>query len=98
LNPHYHLIGLDGCFVRGPSGGLAFQRAAAPTQRDVEALVLDVHARVMRLLEKRGLLDASADDALAQNAPALSACYEGAVTQRVALGPSKGRPVISARQ
>jgi hypothetical protein len=60
LNPHYHLIGLDGWFVRGPSGELAFDRAAAPTQRDAEALVLDVHARVMRLLEKRGLLEVGA--------------------------------------
>jgi hypothetical protein len=94
LNPHYHLLGLDGWCCRGPDGELVFQRAPVPTQRDVEELVLDVHARVMRLLEKRGLLEAGADDALAQDTPALSACYEGAVTQRVALGPSKGRPVI----
>jgi hypothetical protein len=53
-----------------------------------------VHARVLRLLERRGLLEAGADDDLARDAPALAACYEGAVTQRVGLGPSKGRPVI----
>jgi DNA-directed RNA polymerase subunit RPC12/RpoP len=29
LNPHYHLIGLDGWFVRGQDGTLAFQRAPA---------------------------------------------------------------------
>jgi hypothetical protein len=34
----------------------------------VENLVLDVHARVMRLLERRGLLEAGADDDLSQRA------------------------------
>jgi len=94
LNLHYHLIGLDGWFYQAPHGELVFERAPAPSQQDVEALVLDVQARVLRLLEREGLLDAGANDELAQDAPALSACYEGAVTQRVALGPMKGRPVM----
>jgi hypothetical protein len=38
-----------------------FERAPTPTQQKVESLVLDVHARVMRLLEKRGLLEVGAD-------------------------------------
>jgi hypothetical protein len=48
----------------------------------------------MRLLDGQGPLEAGADDDLARDAPALAACYEGAVTQRVGLGPSKGRPVM----
>jgi hypothetical protein len=94
LNPHYHVIALDGWFQRAPDGQLSFTRAPAPTQQEVDALVLDVHARVMRLLARRGLLEVDADDPLACDAPALSACYEGAVTQRVGLGPMRGRPVI----
>jgi hypothetical protein len=90
LNPHCHLIGLDGWFYRSPEGALLFQQAPAPTQGEVEQLVVDIHARALRLLARRGLLEVGADDALAQDAPALSACYEGAVTQRVGLGPSKG--------
>ena len=94
LNLHYHLISLDGWFYRASNGELLFERAPTPTQQEVESLVLDVHARVMRLLEKHGLLEVGADDELAQDAPALAACYEGAVTQRVGLGPNKGRPVM----
>jgi hypothetical protein len=94
LNPHYHLIGLDGWFHHDAAGQLAFTRAPTPTQEEVEALLLDVHARVLRQLFRRGLLEADTDDALARDAPALSACYEGAVTQRVGLGPHRGRPVI----
>ena len=94
LNPHYHLIGLDGWFVRSGDGSLIFHRAPAPNQRDVERLVLEIHARVLRLLDKRGLVHVETDDPLAQDSPALAACYEGAVTQRVGLGPMRGRPVI----
>jgi hypothetical protein len=94
LNLHYHLIGLDGWFHRASDGALVFERAPTPTQQEVESLALDVHARVMRLLDKHGLLQVGADDALAQDASALSACYEGAVAQRVGLGPMKGRPVM----
>ncbi len=45
LNPHYHLIGLDGWFVRNDDGSLVFHRAAVPTQRDVERLPLDLWCR-----------------------------------------------------
>jgi hypothetical protein len=94
LNPHYHVIALDGWFVRASDGAMHFERAPTPNQDEVEQLVIDLHARALRLLERRGLLEAGAEDPLAHDAPALSACYEGAVTQRVGLGPSKGRPVI----
>jgi DNA-directed RNA polymerase subunit RPC12/RpoP len=94
LNPHYHVISLDGWFQRAADGLLSFTPAPAPTQQQVEALLLDVHARVYRVLARRGLLEADAEDALACDAPALSACYDGAVTQRVGLGPMRGRPVI----
>ena len=94
LNLHYHLIGLDGWFHRASNGELVFERAPTPTQQEVESVALDLHARAMRLLEKRGLLEVGADDPLTEDAPALAACYEGAVTQRVGLGPMKGRPVM----
>jgi hypothetical protein len=52
LNLHYHLIALDGWFHRDAAGELAFERAPAPTQRDVEAVVLNVHARVITIDRK----------------------------------------------
>jgi hypothetical protein len=94
LNLHLHLIGLDGWFHRAAGGALVFERAPTPNLLDVENVVLDVHGRVLRLLEKQGLLEAGADDDLARDAPALAVCYEGAVTQRVGLGHMKGRPVM----
>ena len=92
---HYHLIILDGWFHHAAAGQLAFSRARTPTQEEVEALLLDIHARVPRLLSQRGLLEADTDDALVRDAPALSACYEGAVTQRWASVPIAARPSSS---
>lgn len=94
LNVHFHLIALDGWFARGIDGLLKFEHAPRLTQQEVEALVLDVQARVMRLLDSRGLLEMGEGDALTQDAPALAACYDGAVRQRVGLGPGRGRPVM----
>ncbi|MEY4509270.1 MAG: hypothetical protein RLZZ450_1392, partial [Pseudomonadota bacterium] len=85
LNVHFHLLSLDGWFHRASDGQLTFERAATPRQSDVEGLLVAVHARVMRLLEQRGLLEPDAPDALAEDTSALAACYEGAILQRVAL-------------
>jgi hypothetical protein len=98
LNVHYHLIALDGWFHRASDGTLRFERAPAPTQADVQRLLIDVHTRVMRMLERRGLLEMDAEDDVVSNAPALAACYEGAVTQHVGLGPARGRSVFRIRQ
>jgi len=94
LNLHLHMLGLDGWFHRREDGQVDFGAAPEPTQSDVEALVLDVQARVMRLLEREGLLDVDGADPLVEESPTLAACYEGAVTQRVGLGPARGRPVM----
>jgi hypothetical protein len=98
LNVHFHLLGLDGWFTRSSTGELAFERAPTPTQNDVEHLLVAVHARVMHVLEQQGLLEQDARDALVSDAPALAACFEGAILQRVALGPQRGRPVVKLGQ
>jgi hypothetical protein len=97
LNVYYHLIGLDGWFSRSPSGELRFTQAPAPSQGDVTAMVLAIQKRVLIQLAREGLLDEGKADALRDQAPALADCYSGAVTQRVGLGPKRGRPVMKIR-
>jgi len=63
----------------------------------VTALVLAVLKRVLALRARGGLLDEGKANALHDEAPALADCYTGAVTQRVALGPQRGRPVMEIR-
>lgn len=84
LNVHFHLLSLDGWFRRTSDGALCFERAPSPRQADVESLLIAVHARVMRMLEHRGLLESDPLDPLdplADAASALAACYEGAILQ-----------------
>lgn len=96
LNVHYHLLSLDGWFRETPDGTFSFVHAPTPSQEDVEKLVLRVYRRVLRLLQARGLLEEPTFDELSESSPILAACYEGAVRQRVALGPRRGRPVMKA--
>jgi Putative transposase len=62
------------------------------------AAVVAYQPRMMHLLEQRGLLEQDAPDALSEDAPALAACFEGAILQRVAFGPQRGRPVMKLGQ
>jgi hypothetical protein len=97
LNVHYHTLALDGSFHRNADGDLEFTASESTTQLDVEELLLDIQVRVMRVIRAAGLLEEGGEDPLAQDTPSLAACYEGAVTQRLALGPERGRPVFKLK-
>jgi len=108
LNPHFHLLAIDGTFHRQRSAAveagadpgaeepeaLRFVHAPPLTQQKLEALLLKVHRKLLRMLQRRGLLEDGLEDPLAEQSPALAACYQGAVSQRLALGPHRGRPAI----
>lgn len=92
---HFHTVGFDGTFHEQPDGCLQFVPVGVPKQADVERVLAQVYRAVLRMLRKRGLLEADeSDDRLRGDTPNLAACYEGAVTQRLALGPERGRPVV----
>lgn len=97
LNVHYHQIALDGWFRFDASGSLVFEHARTPSQEGVERVLLRVYRRVIRLLSERGLLDEGGNEQTEELSPVLQACYEGAVMQRMALGPRRGRPVLRLR-
>ena len=94
LNVHFHTIAIDGVFVLR-DGALRFAKLRAPSDDEVARLMLTVRARVLRLLHRRGLFldDDTFTDPLADEHPALAACYTGSVGQRRALGPTHGRSV-----
>lgn len=97
LNVHLHQIALDGWFRHDASGSLAFVHAPTPSQDEVGSVLLRVYRRVLRLLNARGLLDESLQDHTGDVSLMLATCYEGAVTQRMAQGPRRGRPVLRLR-
>jgi hypothetical protein len=61
LNPHPHVLALDGVYVRGPDGALDFHELPPPTFEEVADVAARTANRVERLLEKRGM---SLDDDL----------------------------------
>jgi len=85
LMPHFHTVGFDGVLSvpKGADSALV-QQLAAPTDDEIGRLVEEVHARLRRLLQRRGLLPdehaaASEEDALASEEPALATCYATAL-------------------
>jgi len=53
LNPHPHTLALDGVYVRGDDGELAFHALPAPTAAEVADVARRTAKRVRRLLEVR---------------------------------------------
>ena len=53
LNVHFHVIALDGVYVRGPDGELHF-RHVVPHTDDVERMVVEIAERCEALLAERG--------------------------------------------
>ena len=59
LNPHFHTLFLDGVYVRDANNADAppvFHPAPAPTQDDVQFVVKRAANRIVRFLQKRGLI------------------------------------------
>lgn len=68
-----HTLVPDGVFAPDATGALRFERALAPTDREVARLLATIVTRVDRLLRRRGLApddDTSApSDPMAEDAP-----------------------------
>jgi hypothetical protein len=56
-NPHVHSIFLDGLYAPDHDGkGFMFHPAPAPTQENVEAIVARTSKRILRFLQRRGVI------------------------------------------
>ena len=91
LNLHFHILHLDGVFVRAPDRRLSF-RTARPRTRDVEALVASIAVAAERLLAR---LDAS-DEGDDPDDP-LGVLQQASLAGREALGPRAGRALTRVR-
>ena len=55
LDPHFHLMALDGIYIDDSKDNPAFRRVGPPTDAEVARVAERVHRRVLRLIEQRGL-------------------------------------------
>ena len=96
LNPHFHLIYVDGVFNRQGR----FCRLRAPTPTELDALTHQIAQRVSRYLEKVGYLirdeesaylDLQTDD----DDGAMASIVSASISYRLAFGPNAGRKALT---
>jgi hypothetical protein len=80
LNVHYHVAVPDGVFTEGGDRA-AFHHLPHPSQGDLETIAINVEARVLTWLGRRGFLAKPDDDTGEQqdSRSALDACLEGSL-------------------
>ncbi len=89
-NPHLHVLTFDGVYVDGEDGP-EFVPAPPVSDDDVQQIVETTARRVIRLCTKRGLLDDSQADPLADEEPLLAALTAASVRGVVATGERAGQ-------
>ena len=90
LNSQFHVLALDGVYVTGADGQPEFVTAEPIRDEDVQQIVETTAKRVVRLCQRRGLLEEGADDSLWEKEPLLSTLTAAAVNGRVATGERVG--------
>jgi len=87
LNPHFHSLVVDGIFNEKRA---TFHEAPPLRDEDVKSIVETTAHRVIRLLERQGMLDENASDDFADEQPILSGITAASVTNMVATGDRVG--------
>ena len=97
LNIHLHMLALDGVYTVGKSGKAKFHRVKAPNQSELRTLLNRVIQRVVRRLEKEGLLipdpeqpwlDLGIDETI-------DAVIAASIRYRIAVGPHSGSRTLT---
>jgi hypothetical protein len=93
LDPHFHVLAMDGLYVMDGNGEPVFRHVPPPSDREVARAAESIHRRFARLMEIRGLgqhADPDEADGLRRNEPLLAELYSASVMGRVATGPRAG--------
>jgi hypothetical protein len=96
LNVHFHVLALDGVYVRNSQGDFEFVGLPKPTSAQIADVAKRTADRVEKLLRDRGLLPENEADSASQEPseqPGLFACYELASQS---LSRSNGGPSLRA--
>jgi hypothetical protein len=99
LNPHLHVVFVDGVYTAAADSGLGFRALPHLSTTDVADALQIARARILRYLERRGVIRVddealSVDDELAERDPALAQLARAAVSGLAPAGPElRRRPV-----
>jgi len=92
LNIHFHLLVLDGVYIRN-NDRLEFRRVPPPTKTELDEILRSITRRVGRHLQRRGWLTRDAESShlnLDREDTALDSLLSHSITYRIALGPRAG--------
>lgn len=92
LNPHLHIVALDGVFAEQPDGPPRFVQLPQLTSLDVAEVLATIRCRLLRLLTRRAVLDTGDELTLLPNDaldadPALALLTGAAVSGTTPAGP-----------
>ena len=95
LNIHLHMLFVDGAY-RFSGRGAVFHRARRPTDAELALLLDTLCQRIVRVLERRGLLIADPVDPCLDLEPGagLDQIQAASIAYRVAIGPHAGRKAL----
>jgi hypothetical protein len=96
LNIHFHTLCLDGAYSFD-DGKAKFHFNLAPSQEELEKLLKQIASRVVRHLEKRGLIQKDEEDNyyLPNSENAFDHIQASSITYRIALGKNKGQKALT---
>ena len=96
LNPHFHILMLDGVYYQSTGGALRFKQGMPPTREQVEKITIQIAQRAAKLLERLGYLKRDDHDNpyLDQEPDLLGDLQSHSITYRVAVGPNRGQKVF----
>jgi ribosomal protein S27E len=96
LNPHLHMLFLDGAYRFGGRKA-RFHRARRATNDDLARLLDTLSRRIVRLLERRGLLIADPVDPYLEFevGSSLNQLQAASINYRIAIGPHAGRKALT---
>jgi hypothetical protein len=96
LNVHLHMLFLDGAYTFGDRS-VSFHRATPPTGAELTALLDTISRRIVRLLERRGLLIADPENPSLDLEPgsAMDQLQAASIHYRIAVGPQAGRKALT---
>ena len=99
LNPHLHILFCDGVFaVSGET--FRFRNLEAITDKEVEQLLVEISAKVVKLLKKQGYLNHEGEmvnhplsESLFRDHESLAMATSSSIVGRIAFGPNAGKKV-----
>ena len=66
LNVHFHILFMDGVYTKNKQGKTRFQHIRAPVQEELATLVHSISHRVVRYLERQGVLERDEENSYLQ--------------------------------